>query len=51
MEVERESGIAQPECWCMQADFSEAPLARVPAAQRRLACICARCAAAQALQA
>ncbi len=51
MEIERETGQAQPACWCMQADFSEALLARVPAAQRRLACICARCAAQAALQA
>jgi hypothetical protein len=47
MEIERETGQAQPPCWCMDADFnfSEALLARVPAEKRRLACICARCAA------
>ena len=51
METERETGQPQPACWCLQADFSEALLARVPAGQRRLACICARCAAQAALQA
>ena len=51
IEIERETGQAQPPCWCMAADFSEALLARVPAAQRRLACICARCAAQEAQEA
>ena len=32
LEIERETGQAQPPCWCMAADFSEALLARVPAA-------------------
>ena len=45
MEVERETGEAQPPCWCMQADFSNAPLAKLPESMRGLACICARCAA------
>ncbi|VTU32661.1 hypothetical protein SRS16CHR_05129 [Variovorax sp. SRS16] len=45
MEIERETGRPQPPCWCMQADFSKALLARVPTAMRGLACICARCAA------
>jgi hypothetical protein len=44
MEVERETGVKQPPCWCMQADFSEELLGRVPAAARRTACICAACA-------
>jgi len=51
LEIERETGQAQPPCWCMAADFSEALLARVPATQRRLACICARCAAQEAQEA
>jgi len=50
MEIERETGQPQPACWCMEVDFSEALLARVPEAQRRLACICKRCAAQAALQ-
>ncbi|MGJ7525926.1 cysteine-rich CWC family protein [Variovorax sp. GB1P17] len=45
MEIERETGQAQPPCWCMQADFSNAPLTNLPEAMRGLACICARCAA------
>ncbi|HET7834490.1 MAG TPA: cysteine-rich CWC family protein [Variovorax sp.] len=50
LEIERETGQAQPACWCMEVDFSEDLLARVPEGQRRMACICARCAAQEALQ-
>lgn len=50
MEIERETDGKQPACWCMEANFSEDLLARVPAEKRRLACICARCAAQAALQ-
>jgi hypothetical protein len=46
METERATGVVQPPCWCMTVDFSADLLARVPEAQRRLACICARCASA-----
>lgn len=46
MEVERVTGASQPPCWCMDVDFGAELLARVPPAARRLACICARCAAA-----
>jgi hypothetical protein len=45
MEVERETGRPQPPCWCMEADFGADVFARVPSEKRRLACICARCAA------
>jgi hypothetical protein len=31
-------------CWCVAATFSDALLARVPAAARGRACICAACA-------
>jgi len=50
MEVERETGVAQPPCWCFSAhiDFSPALRDSVPAAARGLACICARCAATAA---
>lgn len=48
MEVERESGIRQPPCWCTQASFSEELLARIPPASRNKACICAACAAGSA---
>jgi Cysteine-rich CWC len=41
---QRDTGRPQPPCWCMEADFSRDLLARVPAGQRGLACICARCA-------
>ncbi|MDB5825928.1 MAG: hypothetical protein JWQ73_148 [Variovorax sp.] len=45
VELARETGMAQAECWCMQADFSAALLSRVPDTARGAACICARCAA------
>jgi hypothetical protein len=45
METERETGQPQPPCWCMQVDFSNAPLTNLPEEMRGLACICARCAA------
>nr|WP_295769485.1 cysteine-rich CWC family protein [Rhodoferax sp.] len=45
-ETERATGISQEPCWCTTADFTPELLARVPAQARRLACICARCAAA-----
>jgi Cysteine-rich CWC len=32
-------------CWCREASFGAELLARVPAGQRGLACICAACAA------
>jgi len=50
MEAERETGVAQAACWCMDASVSFTPalLAGVPATARGLACICARCAARQA---
>jgi hypothetical protein len=46
-EVERATGQKQPPCWCAAADLRFGPelLAKVPPAQRDLACICARCAA------
>jgi hypothetical protein len=44
MEVERATGEKQPPCWCTQAEFSADLLARLPADQQRLACICTACA-------
>ena len=44
MEVERATGQPQPPCWCTQATFAPALLARVPEDARRRACICAACA-------
>ena len=44
MEAERETGEPQPPCWCMQVDFSNAPLTKLPQELRGLACLCARCA-------
>lgn len=46
MEVERDTGVKQPPCWCTQVDFGPQLLARVPATARRTACICAACQAA-----
>jgi hypothetical protein len=45
MEVVRETGIAQPPCWCTGVDFSSELLARIPVAAQGQACICAACAA------
>lgn len=44
MEVERATGMQQPPCWCTQADFTADLLARLPAAARGKACVCAACA-------
>jgi len=44
-EVARETGVAQPPCWCTQVDFSAEVLSRVPAHAQRKACICRACAA------
>ena len=41
-------GADGPPCWCVAATFGDALLARVPAAARGRACICAACAAAAA---
>ena len=48
MEVERETGVKQPACWCSQATFPPELLARVPAEARRRACICPACAGSAA---
>ncbi|RYZ05407.1 MAG: hypothetical protein EOO24_12430 [Comamonadaceae bacterium] len=34
-------------CWCMSAEIPESLLARLPAAQRGRACVCAACVAAK----
>jgi hypothetical protein len=47
METARATGQPQPPCWCTQVSFSAELLARVPAAARNKACVCARCAAAE----
>jgi hypothetical protein len=44
MELERETGVKQQDCWCTQAAFGAALLARVPPEAQRRACICAACA-------
>ena len=44
-------GSFEVACWCRAARFDARLLARVPAAQRGLACICAACAAAALLPA
>jgi hypothetical protein len=43
METKRRTGEAQPPCWCVTAQFSDALLARVPESARNQACICAAC--------
>ncbi|MGJ7545639.1 cysteine-rich CWC family protein [Variovorax sp. LT1R16] len=44
MEIAKATGEVQPPCWCLSIDFDAAVLARIPAAARGQACICARCA-------
>ncbi|MEN9374556.1 MAG: hypothetical protein RIR79_2108 [Pseudomonadota bacterium] len=46
-EIERDTGIPQPPCWCVTATFDPEILARIPLEAQRKACICARCAAKQ----
>ena len=44
MELQRETGEAQPPCWCTQVDFSADLLARVPREAQGRACLCPACA-------
>ena len=44
MEVERDTGVKQPACWCTQVAFTPGLLARVPPEAQRRACICPACA-------
>ncbi len=46
MELERETGVAQPPCWCVSATFPPGLLDRMPEAARGQACLCANCVAA-----
>ncbi|HVZ42236.1 MAG TPA: cysteine-rich CWC family protein [Ramlibacter sp.] len=43
MEVEKQTGVKQPPCWCTKVDFSDDLVNAVPLAARGLACICAAC--------
>jgi hypothetical protein len=51
MEIERETGEAQPPCWCVSASFPPGLLDALPEAARGLACLCPGCVAAAALKA
>jgi hypothetical protein len=46
MEVERQTGVKQPPCWCTGLDFSAELLGQLPPEARGKACICAACAKA-----
>jgi hypothetical protein len=48
MEVERNTGVKQPPCWCSQTRFDASVLRKVPEQARGKACICAACAGAGA---
>ncbi len=50
MELEKETGQAQPPCWCTTMAFDNAVLDKIPADSRGVACICAACAAAGSQQ-
>lgn len=49
MERERQTGHAQPPCWCTRVHFRPEALDSLPLDARGLACICARCAQAMSL--
>jgi hypothetical protein len=44
MELEKQSGMKQPPCWCASMEFTAELLAQIPPAARGLACVCANCA-------
>ena len=44
LEIQRETGVKQPACWCTQLDFTAELLAEVPPEAENLSCICAACA-------
>ncbi|MEO5669331.1 MAG: cysteine-rich CWC family protein [Ramlibacter sp.] len=48
IEMERETGVKQPPCWCTQVDFSAELIESVPSQARGQACICEACAKAGA---
>lgn len=50
MALEKETGLAQPPCWCTTVAFDKAVLAKIPAAAQGMACICAACATKAAPQ-
>jgi hypothetical protein len=45
MELEKETGIQQAACWCVNMDFSADLLAQIPVSAQGQACVCAACAA------
>ncbi len=47
MDVQRETGVTQPPCWCTGVTFDATLLARVPAEAQQRACICQACATAK----
>jgi len=48
MEVEHETGVKQPPCWCTGVKFAPELLSGLPEPARGTACICAACAQAAA---
>ena len=45
------TGSLDAPCWCRDVAIDPAVLARIPAAQRNVACLCRQCATAAALTA
>jgi hypothetical protein len=43
MEIERQTGIKQPPCWCTAEKIPQALLTRIAAADVNRACVCAAC--------
>lgn len=51
MELEKDTGVKQPACWCTQVDFSAELLRALPVEAQGAACICAACAVKSAARA
>ena len=43
MEIENQTGLAQPPCWCTTATFSAGLLQQIEPQARGVACVCANC--------
>ncbi|TNF59833.1 MAG: hypothetical protein EP306_10130 [Burkholderiales bacterium] len=51
MEIERQTGVPQGPCWCVNATFDQDLLARLPEEARGKACICSACVTRSAAEA
>lgn len=44
MEIEKQTGVPQGECWCCSASISAELLSQIPQTQKNQACVCPACA-------